>query len=76
MHHLNEVRRIRNDKKIQIKDLKLTISERVKQEIEFDFRIQKDSASSMVPNFLCKTFYSRKSPSSFSIAKKYSNKDK
>jgi 16S rRNA U1498 N3-methylase RsmE len=37
--HLNEVRRIRNNKKIQLKDLKIEVTDDNKRQIELDVSI-------------------------------------
>lgn len=44
MQHLNEVRRIRNNKKIQLKDLKIEITDLNKRDIDIDLTIQRESA--------------------------------
>ena len=69
------MRRIRNNKKLQLKDLKVDLHEVNKNEIELDIRLQKDSH--MHQKMGENTFtYKLMAPLSSVIRQKYSQREK
>lgn len=75
MEHLNEVRKAKNDKQVQLKDLRVTISDRVRKEIELDMLIARDGAHNRLADISGKELLFAKAPSSKSMRAKYSRKE-
>ena len=77
LQHLNEVRRIRKNKKIQLKDLKIEITDQNKREIDIDLTIQRESAFKYITQVTSQTLhYNKQAPKSSIIKAKYNNKSK
>ncbi len=75
MQHLNEVRRIRKNKKIQLKDLKIEITDHNKRDIDIDLTIQRESAFRYIEIVSSQTLvYNKQAPKSSNIKAKYNNK--
>ncbi len=69
------MRRIRNNKKIQLKDLKIEITDQNKKEIELDVNIQRDDAFKYVNQLTSTTLvYNQQAPKASIIKAKYTNR--
>ena len=69
------MRRIRNNKKIQLKDLKIEITDLNKRDIDIDLTIQRESAFKYIEQVSSQTLvYNKQAPKSSKIRAKYNNK--
>ncbi|TNV71375.1 hypothetical protein FGO68_gene262 [Halteria grandinella] len=71
VEHLNDVRRAKNDKRIQLKDLRVTFNDRVRKEIEVDLLVLREGPSKLVQEVAQKELYFKMAPSAKSIRDKY-----